>query len=226
MRTLSIVSTVDTPGKHDATGAFIPEAQAFDKYHRESTSIGVDCIGIPRAQRVKFLKNVLPDYYSGNFDIIALFCHGWPGGVQFGFWRKDVGMLADLLMPIMAPWCKIVLYACSTAAVTKHGPGTNGGFADLLRDALVARGARNGWIDAHLTAGHTTRNPHVVRFKMDPGALNGGQYIIDPKSPYWGRWVDALAAPAVAGFQMRYGFPTFTREEIETMLVIDGPAHI
>ena len=87
----------------------------------------------------------------------------------------------------------VPLYACDADGTkVKDGPGGDGGMADVLRNCLSAR-AKLGHIDAHVTTGHTTRNPHVRRFAKDcRGPLTGGHYIVEPGSDMWTRWAKAL----------------------------------
>ena len=92
------------------------------------------------------------------------------------------------------------------------GPGGDGGFADALRDALSERGV-TGHVDAHVTTGHTTRNPHVRRFYCDGAAAGtGGDWLVAPGSPKWRRWVTALKG------DMRFRFPWLTPAEIDAAL--------
>ncbi|WP_218251580.1 hypothetical protein, partial [Candidatus Magnetobacterium casense] len=96
------------------------------------------------------------------------------------------------------------------------GPATECGFADALRDALIEQG-HSGWVDAHKTAGHTTMNPYVVRFHLDPEVQNnGGEWIVQPGSPLWPAWVRAMRGP------MRFRFPLLDTEEIANQIRMGG----
>ena len=135
----------------------------------------------------------------GAPDRLAIFCHGWANGLQL-VPMAHVKDLARMLAPKRpGPGPIVTLYACSTA----DGPhvGGDGGFADALLDALCEAGATGCVVDAHTTAGHTTRNPNVRRF-TGPTADVGGEYIVEPRSTLWRAWVKALAGP------FRWEFPT------------------
>ena len=77
-------------------------------------------------------------------NVLALFCHGWKGGVQLGPYSQDVRALVRALELRAYSDLAIVLYACSTGdGIDPDGPegpapGGEGGFADALRDALLA----------------------------------------------------------------------------------------
>jgi len=192
---LVFYSAVNTKNKRDATGAFIPEARAYAKEREvdDYNVIGVDCTKKPGHRR-----QVVYDAIRAVDHIteVAFFGHGWPSGIQFGITRDQCKELAQLLAPrtIEANDLHIVLFACLAAEndirdtdVARVGPGTNGGFADVLRDELVRKGVGRGWVDAHKTAGHTTWNPYVVRFLCedvkDPElGAEGGAWIVAPGS--------------------------------------------
>ena len=91
------------------------------------------------------------------------------------------------------------------------GPGTDDGFADQLRDHMSQYGF-TGHVDAHLTAGHTTWNPNVIRFVCEGWEEDvcGGAWIIQPQSRHWKKWVEALHKT-----DLKYRFPFM--DEIEIM---------
>jgi hypothetical protein len=201
------VSSVNSKGRKDASGAFVPEARNFAKYHGvpESNFIRVDCVRKKAAERAEAVRTELVKRREGGkLRAIAFFGHGWPSGIQFGYNIKNCYAFANLIASCSSDDVKIGLFACLAAENSirdtkrkKIGPATDGGFADRLRDALVGCGVKSGWIDGHKTAGHTTWNPYVVRFLCedvdDPeyGAVGGG-WIVEPGSKYWKRWVSAL----------------------------------
>jgi len=214
MKTLIIHGSKNHKGKRDATGAFIPEARAFAKMHEvhENNVLALDCIkNRPFARRRRVSGFFAKHDRAPKTGMIAIFCHGWTSGLQIGFGKKRVPELVEMLDHCCRRDVKIVLYACSTAGNKSKGkaigPGTNGGFADLLRDEMLRRGFRGGWIDAHLTPGHTTRNPYVVRFLTEPIFENefdvpGGQWLIQPKTKLWEIWKKELRK----GFRFRFPF--------------------
>lgn len=203
MNKLVFYSSRNVHGRPDATGAFIPEAKKFAKFHGVPAEnlIGIDCTkrnkpGNRRAMVIKELRQ------RQDVELLAFFGHGWPSGIQFGFKKSHISLLVEHVMA--ADSLKIGLYACLAAENQVRdrdhvnvGPGTDGGFADMLRDKMVQNGIAVGWVDAHKTAGHTSWNPYVVRFLCedvdDPefGAKGGG-WLVEPRSAYWKKWVRAL----------------------------------
>jgi hypothetical protein len=145
----------------------------------------------------------------GAPDHLAIFCHGWANGLQLVPMARVKDLAWALAPKRPGPGPVVTLYACSAA----DGPhlGGDGGFADTLRDALCEAGATTCCVDAHTTAGHTTRNPYVRRF-VGPTPATGGEYIVEPKSPLWRPWVKALSGP------MRWEFPALGVDVIRSKL--------
>ena len=203
-RILVLAPLRNSGGKKDATGAFQPEAAAFGKRH-----------GVPKAQ-VVWIDNALgkaamrkavlaaiarAKAAAGGLQALAVFCHGWKTGIQLGFGSGDVDALAAALADVKD--VRVPLYACNTAQGDGDDAGAvggDGGFADLLRDALCRAGAVDCQVDAHTTAGHTTKNPFVRRFQGmgSPHGGAGGFFIVTPRQkPLWGRWRAALRDTAL-----------------------------
>jgi hypothetical protein len=112
MNILVIYSDKNSKGKHDATGAFIPEAFAFAKHHEipKENLIPVTCVGVPKYKRkAKVLKEIEKAGIERKLDAIVFFGHGWPSGIQFGIGRKDVPELAELISKHSYPTVKIIL---------------------------------------------------------------------------------------------------------------------
>jgi hypothetical protein len=224
---LVIYSNTNVGKKKDATGAFIPEAEAFQRMHGipDENMVGVKCPRVPKhKRRAKVYKAIERVGKKRTIDAIAFFGHGWPQGIQFGIGKgtiKDFCSLLGLSNDSGQPYCSdkliIVLYACLAAENNdkndnrKIGPGTNGGFADELRDELNRFGF-SGHVDAHLTAGHTDWNPFLIRFVCESWEddLCGGSWIIQPRSALWKKWVKLLKSNT--GFRLR--FPFMKEEEI------------
>jgi hypothetical protein len=114
----------------------------------------------------------------------------------------------------------VLLYACTTGSDNDgndandrdKGPGGEGGMADALRNELRKAGVR-ATIFAHATKGHTTANPWVRRF--DPDELAGGDWVVEPHSELWMRWVHRLSDPRDT---FRFRFPFMTAGELELEL--------
>lgn len=227
MTTLAIAPLYNSPGKRDATGAFQPEANAWiaanhDRGYTDWARILIDN-DTPAISRRDAVLDAIREHQP---DHVAFFCHGWKTGIQFGFGVQHTLLLAETLaagfgpldfegetVQVIGPF--VTLYACSTADGKDPGTGGDGGFADEFRDALCRAGATWCRVDAHTTAGHTTRNPYVRRFEGQGSAVGGtgGQWIVAPKSPLWSRWRKALAET-----DLRYRFPSMSVAEIHEEL--------
>jgi hypothetical protein len=232
---LLFVSSVDTKGRKDASGAFVPEARGFAKENGipESNIVMVDCVKKKASVRADVVRMELLRRKGAGLRAIAFFGHGWPSGIQFGYNLKNCDSLASLISGCSLADVKIGLFACLAAENSvrdverkKIGPATDGGFADRLRDSLVRNGIEKGWVDAHKTAGHTTWNPYVVRFLcedvVDPeyGAVGGG-WIVEPGSKYWKEWVAALRNNFDG---LRWGY--LFEEELHIKQRLDGKEHL
>jgi len=229
---LVLYSNQNRHGRKDATGAFIPEAKAFAKFHDvpEANCVGLDLENVPpAARRAEVYKAIHETTYQRPLDAIAFYGHGWPDGIQFGFTRDHAPELAAILGRKCEKDLRVVLYACLAAEnddrdreIENVGPGTDGGFADVLRDELVRNGINDGWVDAHKTRGHTTWNPFVVRFLCsdvdDPiYGGTGGAWLVQPRSAYWKQWCRALRSKRGT---LRHEFPFL--DELGVKLKLSG----
>lgn len=200
MNILSIAPMHNTGNKKDATGAFIPEAKAFNKFHADSFDTFGPVLIDNKQSKAKMRADVVSAIEKYQPEMLAVFCHGWKTGIQFGFDRKNlVEMVTAFPSNNIAPL--VCIYGCLTA--DGDAPGGDGGFADVLRDAFCEIGFRNCQVDAHETAGHTTRNPFVRRFEGKGSSTGGvgGYYLVQPKSKPWGAWQKALKG------DLRFNFP-------------------
>jgi hypothetical protein len=229
---LVFYSSVNAPGRQDATGAFVPEATAFATLHLipKSNLIGMDCRGISVSKEARRSHVMETISHSGiKWDGIFFFGHGWPDGIQFGFNRVHIPDLASVIAQNSTIDARVGLYACLAAENDMRdqdydgvGPGTDGGFADVLRDELVRHGLALGHVDAHKTAGHTSWNPFVIRFLCEDvdhpeyGA-EGGAWIIAPRTKLWRKWVEALK---VNNQSLRHRFPFMDEAEIRDELAV------
>ncbi len=203
----------NTGKKHDATGAFQPEAEAFCAFRKSGAVFLVNNRLAPQAMRAEVLYLLRPPCF--NF---AFFCHGRTKGIQFGFGTSNVDELAKAIAaackPISDP--RIALYCCNTAG--GPGVGGDGGFADLLRDALCRAGAVNCQVDAHVGRGHTTERPYVRRFegKGSPVGGVGGYFLVAPGSKLWRPWVKAMKDEKGT---LRYEFPFMAVDALHNRLM-------
>ncbi len=224
---LVIYSSKNTKGRHDATGAFIPEAYAFHRLHNvpEENMLAIPCPGTNFQDRYEKLCRFIDTKFGVKW--IAMFCHGYSSGLQFGLNKKNISDFTATLRHSCNDDLSMTLYACSTASVNRKkrkisAPGTDGGYADELRDSMLRRGFRGGWIDAHLTSGHTTMNPYVMRFHVEPAFdddwnIKGGQWLVHPRSPRWKIWKNELKHGYKDGI-LRFHFPQFSEVEISSLL--------
>ncbi|MHC4621669.1 MAG: hypothetical protein ACYTEQ_28335 [Planctomycetota bacterium] len=157
----------------------------------------------------------------GKLDNLLLFCHGWTTGISLGFrsrrrWRntQEVPALAKAIADVCNPEINIGIFGCLTGRgafwwnPAKRNYKTlqdnlknledrlekivtyREGFAMLLCSELWKLGVK-AQITAHLTAGHTTRNPHKVRVSISEGKV-WKQRIVWPGEECWRTWVKVL----------------------------------
>lgn len=221
MNIIAFHPTTNTNGKNDAGGAFIPEATHFMSFHKQLrlNRIPIDNTKTMSEMQTEVIRAIRSCH---DLDAVAFFCHGFKSGIQLGFRNGDVQYLAHVLSEtfgINSPGI-VTLYACDAARDADQDReddlqefGGDGGFADLLRDALCKEGKLHCRVDAHASAAHTTMNPDVRRFEGG-GSLGavGGSYIMPRGTPLWSKWVAALKT------DFRYEFPYLTTQEIHQRL--------
>lgn len=222
---IAFAPAFNTHGRHDATGAFQPEARAFLGHNG---AVGDLFLISNRNTEDAMRKQVLGAIGGlgrtlGADSAVAFFCHGLRRKIQFGFDVRNVDQLAHGIAEATYPGMRcalVVLYCCNTAGVP--GVGGDGGFADALRDALCRAGSTYCQVDAHTTAGHTTRNPYVRRFegKGSPVGGVGGYMLVAPKSKLWPKWRKAMQDEHGT---LRYEFPFMAVSEIHKRLLDGGP---
>jgi len=166
---------------------------------------------------------------SEGFTSLSFFCHGWMNGVQAGFLKNHVVLLAESIDELLehddqdedstTTQPVIPLYCCSTGDDPQDDPLTAVGtgddsFADKLRDALCAHRPYCRVV-GHTTVAHTTKNPMVIF--MDgmgvPTGGVGGYPPVSPKSTNWKRWVKALRTTDLR-LRMPYMAPADIHAEI------------
>ena len=133
----------NSPGKRDATGAFMPEAQAWCKenhgiLHPLDPDIGMNTM---RNYVLKVIELAVPA------PIYAFFCHGWATGMQLGFKGSADAALLGKALAKANPDCAVIFYCCSTGQ----------GFA---RQVAAAGPDIEVW--SHTSRGHTTLNPMLA----------------------------------------------------------------
>lgn len=211
-RALLLLPDRNTEGS-DWSGAFRVEAGRTAQLYQVPPQM-VQQIDVSRPRRERLAQLLAAVDARAELDLVALFCHGWTGGVQLGPYSADTPALAQVLARRARPGLAVALYACSSGASPEGhpvAPGGEGGFADALRDALVAEGLAGAHVDAHTVVGHTTRNPYVRRFTA--GQALGGEWLIAPDDPLWPRWRLQLRET-----DLRLRYPLMTAEQIRAEL--------
>lgn len=215
-RTLIVAPLHNTHGKRDAD-EFTREAQAFGRTRGLRDAVQLVNCQQPASERREHVHRVLDEMPAGSLETVALFCHGWPTGIQLGYSCRDAWVLAMHMRRAAAHELRVILYACSAGAdddgdtedEVVPGPGGDGGFADALRDQLCDRGTR-ATVYAHTCKGHATRNPWVRRFPPEMRA--GGHMLVEPRSPLFPAWRRSLSGG------MRFRFPWLTPEDLTATL--------
>lgn len=208
---------------NDYGGAFLPESQLFARLYKLPAAHRFSLAEDKKLRR-RFVVAALAAAEPASLDVVAFFQHGLKASLpQLDFNRGNVGVLADALARVLKRDAPVVLYCCSTAGgidnpqtALNEGLIGEGGFADALRDALVARGWR-GHVDAHERAAHTTKNSLCRRFRGSEPNVLGGEWIIAPDDPLYRRWRDLLdedARKLEPSSQLRFRFPFMTVQEI------------
>ncbi len=203
----------------DYTGAFLPEALAFMKFHNipSSNHLRVDITKTESTRRQRiydFIRKRKKEI--GEIDGIAFFCHGLTRKIQLGIRISDLENFSYLLKEVVNAeknTITIALYCGSTG--TNPGVGGDGGFADKLRDSLCQVGLTQCSILTHSVSGHTTKN--VMKKKFDgmdsPVGGTGGLSIVNPNTVLWNKWKTAITTT-----NFRYKIPFMTIAEIHKEL--------
>lgn len=208
----------NTEGRGDWSGAFRPEAGRFAALHHVPPELVVQIdVSRPRTDRLE--QTLAAIERASSISLLAMFCHGWKGGVQLGPYSQDVEALVRVLGPRARYDLVVALYACSAGGGSEDEPGApggEGGFGDALRDALLREGLP-AQVDAHTCVGHTARNPFVRRFTK--ATATGGQWLVAPDDPLFPVWRARLHD---ADDPLRFRFPLMTADEIRAELA-PGP---
>lgn len=213
MSVLAICHKHDRPGTRDVRGAFRPAARAFSKVHG-ARIVEIDNGTTDRRPKPLRRRDVLAVVaQESELRLLALFCHGTRRGLQMGFDISTVDELAQAIADVARRDVRVALFACSTGGRSSDVTGGDGDFADRLRDAMSALKLSGGWVDAHTTAGHTTKNPFVRRFHTDGkvSGSSGGSWIVTPRSAPFKIWNQALKS---RDGTLRYRFPVMTQLDI------------
>lgn len=209
---ISFAPMFDSPLRKDATKAFLPEAERFSERHG-GRLFKIDN-SLPDWQRADLVQFALSkaNIHATPWEAIAFFCHGTKRNIQLGFNVKNIDALAQTIRETSRPDVVVALYCCSTAMPWISGaPGGEGGFADVLRDAIGGQCV----VWAHETKGHTTKNPRAIAFYgADAGVKHTGRAVFPKRSgaarAQWQRWIARLKT------DYRFDFPFRTLDEIRS----------
>lgn len=202
MRAIIWTPNANRSGKNDYTGAFAPESIKLAKALALPNTIRA----IPENANVSTMEQAITEIVAPkqldlqlvdtpNLSRFCVLSHGVRNTLCLGHMRPQ-GRLFESWCDALATASRegqyysglvVTLYCCSLA-----GGNPDGSFADRLRWALRARGL-DGWIDAHTTVGHTTKNPYVRRFDLTSSA--GSYWLVQPGSLQWKAWRSALQTP-------------------------------
>jgi hypothetical protein len=204
MTTVIIASSVNKKGINaktgrpwrDATGAFLPGAALFFKSVSETQKVSlhrIDCVNQAMVKREALVLQALRQQPAA--DLVAFFCHGLRNSIQAGLTSANCDRFVKQVASAggVHDRTKFIFYACS--ASSGPGPGGDGGFCDLFRDALCRHGLRNCEVYGHTTAGHAYKNPYVRVFVGEGSEVGGtgGSWLVAPGSTLWRRWRSRLA---------------------------------
>lgn len=217
MQIFCIYNSQNTPGHgKDADGAFIPEALNFAKYH-QSKGHTIELVPfknmLPKAQRPKAFMDLVRA--ARPFDAFVYLGHGLRNSLSSPCIGQQLRPELTKILRAKAVSKRLIvtLYACSTAETTSGEGEGEGGFADKVRDDLVAAGF-SGWVDGHTVPGHATQNSRVRRFVCAPElAEHGGEWLVEPGSPEFARWKARLGAKWRQD-PFRFDFPFMSADEV------------
>lgn len=224
MTVFALAPKHNSPGKKDATGAFQPEAKAFVKLHGGKLAMFDNRNS--DGDRARECLDSLALEAGKSHECIGIFSHGFRTGLQTGvrlgprmIGPRSVGVWAEYLVRALRPDGKVALYACDAARDVDasrdddmvKGPAGAGGFASTLTAEMEKLGWR-GWLDAHVTTAHTTKNPYVRRFYADD-QTDDGFWLVTPGHRLERAWKKHLKEP---GFRLT--FPMTSHDEIHEYL--------
>lgn len=223
---LVIYQSTNRKNRKDATGAFIPEAKAFQKIHGVPDG---NMIPIPhdmkrhvRWSKFSFSLNFEKMIIDNKLDAIVYFGHGTPrslpligakmsprdlhliGNVRVA--KRTSADMAKRIVNCIKSDGKVILYACLA--------GKGFGFADRLDEHFADLGRPYIRTISHITAGHTSWNPNAEYSGEGPDRM--GVPIIKKSDPLWKKWISALRSNQ----WFRLSFPFMSVAEIRSRLTL------
>lgn len=201
MRALVLCPTTNRPGRHDASGAFIPKAREFCRLHglpRPTSYNNPESDAAQGSAADRRLENEVLALIAAAprpLELFAYFGHGLDDGLNsLGFrGQTDAGQLCEALRTAGGNTMTILLYACSAA----------NGFASWM-----ASGVPGSRVYAHTNARHTTQNPYMKVFP-------GDRFVVEPNSARWDNWARGLRETSLWAV-----FPWLTDEQLTEVLAL------
>jgi len=217
----------DKVGKKDASRVFIPESIFVAQALRRAGQSVVFCDLVGRPDPLWATIDGVEDLQG-----LVYLGHGLPLGLPSAGLRGrqaawDLAQRIADKVPLAAPrGPRVTFFACSAAdnprrkGVSLDGPGTDGGFADEVRDELCRQGCSWSIVYAHATAGHASKNPFLAAFEGRGSNLGGqgGSAVVRAKGPLWRTWKVLMADPSDEP-SLRHRLPMLTPDEVLSEVV-------
>lgn len=162
---LILYTSTNQKGRHDATGAFIPEAKNLHQHllktceHYNVTMAPIKTTGVSLAKRREQVEAALK---TGTYDHIYFLCHGYKNGIQFGYkWRSGAVQLANLLHKAGDYEIESVIFYCCSVAKNRDN------FCEWIYNELscLKWNTNEVQVFGHYSAGHTTMNPNIKIYR-------------------------------------------------------------
>ena len=171
MHHLIIRRTINSIGKNDATGAFIPESAALKKL-LEASGDSVDVVSLNECRPDSILTK-----YTRQ-DTVSVFCHGWARRIE-ALPRRKAGAF-EVAQWMQNSGCEFLnLFACS-AADEYHKRGC---FARWVAEHCHKL-RHLAQVFGHETAGHTSWNPKARYYWSTPQGVST-ERLYDPELDSW-----------------------------------------
>ena len=147
--------TKNSPGKPDATGAFIPASKRLRELLLEHGD-SVELLDLESKEAKKILRSETPT------DTLSVFCHGWPRRVEaLPRWRLGAIKTARWMQRVGCE--QLNLFACNAA----DHDGKKGNYSQMVAEACHEIG-HIAQVFGHETSGHTTWNPNARFYWATP----------------------------------------------------------
>lgn len=199
----------------DYATVFRPESEGFAEVAAKrglSVEVVEVDLGAPLVRRAEQFLDAVDGAVKGVHTLthVAWFGHGLPRSLP------QVGVSPDEFAAHLAspkrPSPTVALYSCLNA---DGGVGGDGGYADLLRDALCRSGSAWCRVVGHALKGHAGWNPTLREFLglgSESGGV-GGTWVVAPKTRLWPAFVRLMKET-----DLRWRVPFMTAAEVHAEL--------